>query len=327
MGTSGHASVGAAGMAVLAVLMPVGGTPPSRIAASAGATPAVQAPAAAVAAPAEAAAATTETAAARLTGLRSRLAGAGSWTLALSDAAVAADLRGYSLVVVDGETTPAWRVRQLQAQGAEVLAYLSIGTIEDGRWWSAAARGHRLDRWQDWGEWYADVNSPAFRTLIASRVLPRTLTAGFDGVFLDNVDMVESHPRQRTGMAALLSAVSREVHRRGRLVLAQNGDGQLPWMLPWLDGWNREDVSFTYEFDTGRYRRTSPSERGLAARTISRVRALRRTALTTDYLPNPASSAAAQQLSEAVRFSCALGAKPYVGSIGLDRMPRRPLLC
>lgn len=259
--------------------------------------------------------------------LRARMATSASWTLALSDKAASSDLRGYSLVVVDGETTPASRVKALHAAGSIVLAYLSIGTIEDGRWWSAAAQGYRLDRWQDWGEWYANVNRPGYRGLITGRVLPRIMAAGYDGVFLDNVDMVESHPAQRSGMATLLSQVSRQVHARGHLVLAQNGDSQLAWMLPWLDGWNREDVSFTYDFDTGKYRRTTADERARAARTLGRVTAQHRTAFTTDYLANPAAPASVPQVSEAVRYSCRLGAKPYVGSIGLDRMPRRPLHC
>ncbi len=259
--------------------------------------------------------------------LRVRLAKAASWTLALSDKAAASELRGYSLVVVDGETTSTSRIRTLHARGSIVLAYLSIGTIEDGRWWSTAAQEFRLDRWQDWGEWYADVNRPRFRSLITGTVLPRIMAAGYDGVFLDNVDMVESHPAQRRGMATLLSQVSRQVHGRGRLVLAQNGDTQLSWMLPWLDGWNREDVSYTYDFDTGKYRRASAAERGRAARAIGRVTALRRPAFTTDYLSNPASPTAAPQVADAVRYSCRLGAKPYVSSILLDRMPSRPLHC
>jgi uncharacterized protein (TIGR01370 family) len=288
----------------------------------------LEAPAAPPAPPAPSvAAAQTPAAAVRLAQLRSRLARSTSWTFALSDKAAAADLRGYSLVVVDGETTPALRVRRLRATGAVVLAYLSIGTIEDYRWWSDASRSYRLDRWADWGEWYADVNRPGFRALITTRVLPRILAAGFDGVFLDNVDMVESHPRQRSGMTSLVATVSRDVHLRGRLVLAQNGDGELPWLLPRLDGWNREDVSFTFDFAASRYRRTSPAERSHAARAIRMVRARRLTALTTDYLNDPAAPTAARQVTEAVRFACALGAKPYVGSIGLDRMPHRPLHC
>ena len=178
-----------------------------------------------------------------------------------------------------------------------------------------------------WDEWYADVNNPKFRTLITGKVLPRILAGGFDGVFLDNVDMVESHPQQQNGMKILLSTVSEEMHRRGRVVMAQNGDSQLSWMLKWLDGWNREDVSFTYNFSTRRYRKTSTSERAQAAQAIRRVRAVHVSAFTTDYLPNSASASAVRQIAEAVKRSCALGAKPYVGSILLDRTPRKPLHC
>lgn len=73
-------------------------------------------------------------------------------------------------------------------------------------------------------------------------------------------------------------------------------------MLPWLDGWNREDVSFTYDFDAGRYRRTSAVERTRATRTIGLVRALRRTVLTTDQpRARPPTPAAAPLVAEAVR--------------------------
>ena len=52
--------------------------------------------------------------------LRARMATSASWTLALSDKAASSDLRGYSLVVVDGETTPASRVKALHAAGSIV---------------------------------------------------------------------------------------------------------------------------------------------------------------------------------------------------------------
>ena len=316
MGTRRIATLGAVGvMAAAALVNPVDrgvATP----AAASEATPAVRTATATPVPPTTAG----------LARLRWRLARTTSWTLALSDAAAASDLRGYSLVVVDGETTSAGRVRELRRNGSVVLAYLSIGTIEDGRWWSQAARGHRLDRWQDWGEWYADVNNSEFRALITKRVLPQLMAAGFDGVFLDNVDMVESHPRQRSGMASLLAAVSRDVHRGGRLVLAQNGDGQLRWVLPWLDGWNREDVSFTYDFDTDlatirEHLKTAEAScacAGNASNSGPRV---------PSAPPATAAPAAARQVAEAVRYACAVGAKPYVGSIGLDRMPRTPLRC
>ena len=59
--------------------------------------------------------------------------------LALSDKAASSDLRGYSPRRRRRRDDSASRVKALHAAGSIVLAYLSIGTIEDGRWWSAAA--------------------------------------------------------------------------------------------------------------------------------------------------------------------------------------------
>ncbi|HUV10679.1 MAG TPA: endo alpha-1,4 polygalactosaminidase, partial [Acidimicrobiia bacterium] len=102
-------------------------------------------------------------------------------------------LAEYDLVVLDGVDAPTPLVDGLRARGVLVLAYLSVGTIETGRPWSAEARPYRLERWTDWREWYADVAAAAFRKLLTNDVAPSLLARGFDGIFLDNVDMVADH--------------------------------------------------------------------------------------------------------------------------------------
>src|SRR4051794_12347576 len=182
-----------------------------------------------------------------------RLASVRTFALALgADDLRPARFRGYDLVVVDGQTS-ARSVRRLRRGGRLVLGYLSVGTIERGRPWFRAARPYRLDLWQDWGEWYAAVARRGFRRLIDRRVAPAMIRKGFDGLFLDNVDMVETHHGQTAGMRRLVRALGRRVHARGGLLFAQNGDDSVGALLPVLDGWNREDVSFTYSFGRHRY--------------------------------------------------------------------------
>ena len=90
-------------------------------------------------------------------------------------------------------------MQKLRRHGAIVLGYLSVGTIESYRWWYRAASPYKLELWDDWGEWYADVSRKGFRDLIAERVAPRMLAKGLHGLFLDNTDMVETHGRSATG--------------------------------------------------------------------------------------------------------------------------------
>ena len=199
-----------------------------------------------------------------------RLVGVETFALALgvdlerSD--TAARLAAYDLVVVDGESAPASLVEELQVQGVTVLGYLSVGTIERGRGWTDDAKPFRLDHWDDWDEWYAEVANPAFQSLIVDAIAPSILDRGFDGLFLDNVDMVETHPKQRRGMRKLVRKLAALVHARGGMLFAQNGESSIDPLLPYLDGWNREDVSGTYDFDTGTYVAQRPRDPAQASR-------------------------------------------------------------
>ena len=86
-------------------------------------------------------------------------------------------------MVVDGEEAGAGLVGSLQAEGALVLAYVSVGTIENGRAWSGAASPFELDLWGEWGEWYADTSKAGFRDVITRQAVPPMLAKGFDGLF------------------------------------------------------------------------------------------------------------------------------------------------
>ena len=199
-----------------------------------------------------------------------RLGHVHTWAFAIGDG----DLRGrlesryraYDLLVLDGQGASRAQVRALRRAGKIVLAYLDVGTIEPGRPWYRALKRFRLDYLPDWGEWYADVGRGGYRRAIARRIAPRILSKGFDGLFLDNTDMIESHPRKSRGMRALVFSLSRLVHRRGKLLFSQNGERTIRSTLPFYDGWNREDVSATYDFAAHRYVRQPPAEVAEAAR-------------------------------------------------------------
>lgn len=172
-------------------------------------------------------------------------------------------LGAHDLVVIDGDGATPEVVDALHADGAVVVAYLSVGTFEPFRAWFAEARakGLLLDRWEQWDEWYAAVDRPATRALL-EREARRLLDRGVDGLFLDNVDLVETHPDQAEGMATLVAALDDLVGDR-RVLLAQNGDPIAQGVIAHLDGWNREDVSFTFDADADGYVPVAPEDRAL----------------------------------------------------------------
>ncbi len=250
-----------------------------------------------------------------------RLRGVRTWAMAIGTGALADVMRrpgAFDLVVVDGEEVTRAQVLRLRRHGTLVLGYLSVGTIESYRWWYAAAEPYKLELWGDWGEWYADVSRLGFRDLLATRVAPGMLNKGLTGLFLDNTDMVETHAAQRTGMQGLVRRLARLAHSRNRLLFTQNGQSSIGPTLRYYDGWNREDVTYSYDFDTDRYVRVGSAERRSALAAVRRIRARGLLVTTIDYLPSGRPGATA----EARRNACRAGALPYVSNIGLTRVPR-----
>lgn len=255
------------------------------------------------------------------------LADVGSFALALGNGTLRGDLAtryaAYDLVVVDGQEATADQVAQLHAGGSKVLAYLSIGSIERWRPWAPKAIPYRMEPVAGWtGERFADTSKAGFRDLIVREVAPPMLRKGFDGLFLDNVDMIETHPRQRAGMFSLVRRLSALTHAQpGRALMAQNGAGAIAPIVGQLDAWNREDVTATFD---GTHYRGVPAADSREAQV--ELRAMRRRGLlvtATDYTRADGTALARRAAARA----CAAGALPFVSDIGLTRVPAQALRC
>jgi len=253
-----------------------------------------------------------------------------SWAFAIGSGDLSGDVgaryASFDLVIVDGDEATRRQVTAMQQQGTIVLAYLSVGTIEPGRPWFDRAKPFRLGFWKDWGEWFADVSRPGYRNLITRVVAPEFLAKGFDGLFLDNVDMISNHRAQTVGMHQLVAELSQLVHgisSRHEYLFAQNGEDVIGPMLADLDGWNREDVSSTYDFGRRRYMRQSPHEVRVALAALRRIRRAGLVVTATDYIAAGDNAAAAR----ATRNACAAGALPFQSNIALRRIPTASTRC
>ncbi len=240
-----------------------------------------------------------------------------TWAFSIGAVAPVSSLARYDMVVVDGVDTPKANVVALHRRGVRVVAYMSVGTIEEGRPWTRAAAPYRLDHWGDWNEWYADVADAGYRSLVLRSMVGPVMAKGFDGVFLDNIDMVESHPAQTAGMTALVRAVSARVRARHGVVIVQNGDAYVRRLAPYIDGWNREDVTATYDFDDERYAAVPSSDGADAIRAIRWMRARKKLVTTADYTATATAPLAVRARARA----CAVGARPFVSDINLRRLP------
>ena len=242
--------------------------------------------------------------------LAPRLAAVHTWAFAIGNHTLAGDIAqryaGYDLVVVDGQEVTKRQVATLRGGGALVLGYLDAGTLEPYRPWFRRAKPFRLDYWKQWGEWYANVDARGYRRLLLG-VAATFERKGLDGLFLDNTDMIETHPKQAPGMRRLVAALAKLVHGRGGFLFAQNGADVVGPILRYLDGWNREDIG------------TDSS----AARDLRGMHARGLLTLATGYVKNPSSSAVQRD----IRLACRTGALPFVSNLELTRIPHPPPHC
>jgi uncharacterized protein (TIGR01370 family) len=256
-----------------------------------------------------------------------KLTEAKSFSLALGAKLSSRNIRRLAardLVVVDGEAVTPTQITQLKRKGALVLGYLSVGTVESWRSWFEQLQAYRLEPLADWpGERYADVSQPAARAALADAITPMLLGKGFDGLFLDNVDMVEDHPAQQAGMIDLVSRIAARVHAQGGTLMAQNGDAIIGIFMPYLDAWNREDATLTYDFERKRYELSDADGRRSARATLRAMHSAGIVTTTTDYYGSPTAPAA----KRAIRISCKAGAIPLVANISLTAVPARPQRC
>jgi hypothetical protein len=256
-----------------------------------------------------------------------RLARVHTWAFAIGDGDLHGNLlrryAAYDLVVVDGESATRGQIATLRDAGKLVLGYLDVGTIEPDRSWYRLLKPYRLAYWPDWGEWYARVSAPGYRQAIAARIAPALLAKGFDGLFLDNTDMVETYRGQSAGMRALVRRLARLVHGRGRFLFTQNGEDSIGPLLLEYDGWNREDVSATYDFAQHPYVVQPRSEVRAAQAALRRIARAGLLVLATDYTGSGDRAGASRSVADA----CAAGALAFVSDLDLTRVPAAPARC
>lgn len=225
------------------------------------------------------------------------------------------------LVVVDGlrdadgdDTSARARLAAARATGALVIAYLSVGTVEDWRPYAPEVAPEwtfgPMPGWE--GERFADARAEGWRRIMA-REAAGLQELGFDGLFLDNLDVAEDHPETQDAIVALVGEVRAAAGES--LLIAQNGLATID-RLP-VDAVSREDTWWRWE--DGSYRASPPGETAAIVVALRRQRARGLVVLTLDY-----TEPGDPEADAIVRRSRAEGFVPAVGVLALDRAPHAP---
>ncbi|MDO5131460.1 MAG: endo alpha-1,4 polygalactosaminidase [Eubacteriales bacterium] len=133
------------------------------------------------------------------------------------------------LIAIEPEDYTLAEVKALKKSGATVLAYLSVGSISDERPYYRDLKQYQLKRLDDWPhEHYLDLRQPKVREWIQKRA-KNLKTAGFDGWWLDNVDVYEEY--KSTEMFHAMTSTLQAIKAVGGYVMINGGVAYLTDLL------------------------------------------------------------------------------------------------
>lgn len=129
--------------------------------------------------------------------------------------------KGTGIIVLEPDDYSKAAVAQIKNKGYKVLAYLSIGTIEKERSWYNKYEVYGLKKLEDWpNEVYADVVQKPWRDFLIERA-KQLKTKGFDGWWLDNLDVYEYY--KSTKMFIACNLLLKQIKKLGGYVMVNGG--------------------------------------------------------------------------------------------------------
>lgn len=181
------------------------------------------------------------------------------------DRAFSNAINAYDIAVLESDITG------LPAPGRDRLwlAYISLGEVHGGRSYAAALAddGVLLDASPAWPDArMVDMRSPRWRDRLLEEIVPRILSAGFQGLFFDTLDTAEALERRNPalyggmvdGAAELVRAVRRRFPKRPLMI--NRGYAVLPRIAGEFDMLLGESVRSTFDAGSGTYALVSDAD-------------------------------------------------------------------
>jgi cysteinyl-tRNA synthetase, unknown class len=209
-----------------------------------------------------------------------------------------------------------------------LLSYLSIGEAEDYRYYWKPSWTDSRPEWvmpenEEWGGNYpVDFWHPDWQRTIygeAGAFLDKIIAAGFDGVYLDRIDVYwERREDRETAQADMvqfvrdLAAYARAL-RPGFLIVPQNAEGllEVPEYMEIIDGIAKESLYYLPGKDGDR---PPADESKYSADVLRQAVEAGKLVLTVDYVSEP------QHVGDVYETGRAAGFIPYVTVRELDQM-------
>jgi polysaccharide biosynthesis protein PelA len=184
------------------------------------------------------------------------------WVAYYSDKAPISAFRKFSLIVLDSDTYDKLVLESLIDNSKTVLGYISLGEIENSRWFYDKFKnsGLLLQENKNWkGSYFVDVRNPKWTKFVINYLVPSVIQKGFSGIFMDTLDnpgyLENLDPVKYKGMrtAAINLVKAIRLHYPKIKIMMNRGYDLLPKLVDDIDYELGECVYSDYNFSTKKY--------------------------------------------------------------------------
>ena len=188
------------------------------------------------------------------------------WAVAYGNDYTQKQLRPYSILVFESHEHPS--LKQFVGQNKTLLAYLSLGEIENHRSYFKQAQqaGFLLEKNPHWlDSYFVDLRDARWAKMVIEELIPAILYQRFDGLFIDTLDnavyLEQLDPEKYKGMREAAIHLMRAVrlHYPQIKIILSRALGILPEVAPDIDMLVGESLYTDYDSATKSYR-TVPAE-------------------------------------------------------------------
>ena len=154
------------------------------------------------------------------------------------------------MVILDPDNYSKEEIHRLK-ENTIVVAYLSVGEVSTDRKYFKEVEECVMGKNPVWNSYYVNVSCEKWQDLILNGIIPEILNKGFDGVFLDTVDVVDLYPNMKNDMIELIATIR---EKYPNIIIIQNrGFSIIDETAKYIDGILFECFTTRYNWKSKKY--------------------------------------------------------------------------
>ncbi len=162
-------------------------------------------------------------------------------------------IKGYNYVILESLNFTSKEIKIIKAQNLKVFAYISLGEVNLHAPHYKVLKKHTIGKNENWDSYYLNLKSIKTQETLLS-IVDKTLSKGFDGLFLDNIDNFTIYGPQKDQKKDLVNLLKKIKGVYPKKEFLQNaGLDLVPETLPYINAIVVESVSSGYSFKDKSY--------------------------------------------------------------------------